>query len=424
LILKVRIGYFCKMKHLVIIGTVWPEPTSTAAGTRMLQIMEVFQKENYTITFLSSASKGENSFELESIGVTTKSIQLNDSSFDVLIAQLNPTIVLFDRFMIEEQYGWRIAENCPNALRMLDTEDLHFLRKARETAFKQNRNLVFEDYISDTFKREIASIYRCDLSLIISEYEMQLLTETFKIDAFILHYLPFMVNPISAETLKTFPKFSERKHFITIGNFLHEPNWQTVLQLKKLWKSIKKALPEAEMHIYGAYVSEKAKQLHNEKEGFIIKGRAKSVESVFNSAKILLAPIPYGAGLKGKLLESMQLGLPNVTSLIGAEAMHGNLDWNGCITNSDEEFIEKAIELYSNEMLWNTAQENGMELVNKRYEKALFETEFVLKINDLLSNLVTHRNQNFLGQILQHQTMQSTKFMSRWIELKNKAIDS
>jgi glycosyltransferase involved in cell wall biosynthesis len=291
-------------------------------------------------------------------------------------------------------------------------------------AFKQHRELVFEDYISDVFKREMASIYRCDLTLLISEYEMQLLTETFKIDAFILHYLPFMVNPISAETLKTFPKFSERKHFITIGNFLHEPNWQTVLQLKKLWKSIKKALPEAEMHIYGAYVSEKAKQLHNEKEGFIIKGRAKSVESVFNSAKILLAPIPYGAGLKGKLLESMQLGLPNVTSLIGAEAMHGNLDWNGCITNSDEEFIEKAIELYSNEMLWNTAQENGMELVNKRYEKALFETEFVLKINDLLSNLVTHRNQNFLGQILQHQTMQSTKFMSRWIELKNKAIDS
>jgi glycosyltransferase involved in cell wall biosynthesis len=405
--------------HLVIIGTVWPEPTSTAAGTRMLQIIEVFQKQNWKITFLSSASKGENSFDLESISVGTKAIQLNDSSFDALISELNPTIVLFDRFMIEEQYGWRVAENCPNALRMLDTEDLHFLRKARETAFKQNRDLVFEDYISDVFKREIAAIYRCDLSLIISEYEMQLLTETFKVDASILHYLPFMVNSISIDALKAFPKFSERKHFVSIGNFLHEPNWQTVLQLKKLWKSIKKELPEAEIHIYGAYVSEKAKQLHNEKEGFIIKGRAKSVESVFNSAKVLLAPIPYGAGLKGKLLESMQLALPNVTSKIGAEAMHGTLAWNGFITNSDEEFIEKAIALYSNEELWNTSQENGVDLVNKRYKKALFETEFVLKTNNFLSNLERHRNQNFLGQILQHQTMQSTKFMSRWIELKN-----
>ena len=406
--------------HLVIIGTVWPEPTSTAAGTRMLQIIEVFQREKYKITFLSSASKGENSFDLESIGVQTKSIQLNDSSFDVLITELNPTIVLFDRFMIEEQYGWRVAENCPNALRMLDTEDLHFLRKARETAFKQNRDLVFEDYISDTFKRELASIYRCDLSLIISEFEMQLLTETFKVDGSILHYLPFMVEALNEKTFENIPKFEDRKHFVSIGNFLHEPNWQTVLQLKKHWKSIKKVLPEAEMHIYGAYVSEKAKQLHNDKEGFLIKGRAESVEKVFNSAKVLLAPIPYGAGLKGKLLESMQLGLPNVTTIVGAEAMHKNLEWNGCITNSDEEFIEKAIALYSNETLWNTAQKNGIAIINSRFEKSIFENAFVQQISNLLNNLNQHRNQNFLGQLFQHQTMQSTKFMSRWIELKNR----
>lgn len=406
--------------HLVIIGTVWPEPTSTAAGTRMLQIIEVFQKEKYKITFLSSASKGENSFDLESIGVQTKSIQLNDSSFDVLITELNPTIVLFDRFMIEEQYGWRVAENCPNALLMLDTEDLHFLRKARETAFKQNKTVAFEDYISDIFKREMASIYRCDLSLIISEFEMQLLTETFKVDHSILHYLPFMVEALNEKTFENIPKFEDRKHFVSIGNFLHEPNWQTVLQLKKHWKSIKKVLPEAEMHIYGAYVSEKAKQLHNDKEGFLIKGRAESVEKVFNSAKVLLAPIPYGAGLKGKLLESMQLGLTNVTTIVGAEAMHKNLEWNGCITNSDEEFIEKAIELYQNEELWNSAQKNGIELVNQRFEKSLFETDFITKINELISNLNSHRNQNFFGQILQHQTLQSTKFMSRWIELKNR----
>ena len=410
--------------HLVIIGTVWPEPTSTAAGTRMLQIIEVFQKEKYKITFLSSASKGENSLDLESISVQTKSIQLNNSSFDVLITELNPTIVLFDRFMMEEQYGWRIAENCPNTLKILDTEDLHFLRKTRETAYKQNKTVVFEDYISDVFKRELASIYRCDLSLIISEFEMQLLTETFKVDNSILHYLPFMVEALNEKAFDSFPKFKERKHFVSIGNFLHEPNWQTVLQLKKLWKSIKKALPEAEMHIYGAYVSEKAKQLHNDKEGFIIKGRAESVEKVFNSAKVLLAPIPYGAGLKGKLLESIQFGLPNVTTKVGAEAMHGNLEWNGFITNSDEEFIKKAIELYSNEALWNTAQKNGIDIVNQRFEKSLFETDFISKVNNMISKLEIHRNQNFLGQILQHQTMQSTKFMSRWIELKNKAIDN
>jgi glycosyltransferase involved in cell wall biosynthesis len=403
------------MKHLVIIGTVWPEPNSTAAGSRMLQLISLFQKQGYEITFLCSASKSDFSFDLSQISVKTKAIQLNDSSFDIEIAALNPNVVLFDRFMIEEQYGWRVMENCPNALRILDTEDLHFLRKAREMAFKQNRELVFEDYISDVFKREMASIYRCDLTLLISEYEMQLATETFKIDASMLYYLPFLSEDVNTNVTK----FEDRQHFVSIGNFLHEPNWQTVLALKKYWKSIKKQLPEAELHIYGAYVSEKAKQLHNEKEGFLIKGRAESVADVYSKAKILLAPIPYGAGLKGKLFEAMQLGLPSITTKMGAEAMNGNLDWNGFITSDEDDFVKKAVELYANKSLWETAQKNGYEIIEKRFKKELFATDFMNRIEELQLDLKTHRNQNFLGQILQHQSLQSTKYMSKWIESKN-----
>lgn len=403
------------MKHLVIIGAVWPEPNSTAAGSRMLQLIALFQKQDYEITFLCSASQSDFSFDLNQISVKTKAIQLNDTSFDTIVKELNPNVVLFDRFMIEEQYGWRVMENCPNALRILDTEDLHFLRKAREVAFKQNRELVLEDYISDIFKREMASIYRCDLTLLISKYEMQLATETFKIDSSLLYYLPFL----SEEVNPNVPKFEERQHFISIGNFLHEPNWQTVLQLKKCWKSIKKQLPETELHVYGAYVSEKAKQLHNEKEGFLIKGRAESVKEVYAKARVLLAPIPYGAGLKGKLFEAMQLGLPSVTTKMGAEGMHGNLDWNGFITSEENDFIEKTIELYTNKSLWENAQKNGYEIIENRFKKELFASDFMNKVENLQENLNSHRNQNFIGQILQHQSLQSTKYMSKWIEAKN-----
>lgn len=404
------------MKHLVIIGSVWPEPKSTAAGSRMLQIIALFQQQDYAVTFLSAASKGDFSADLDSLSVTTKNIELNAGSFDAEIKQLDPDIVLFDRFMMEEQYGWRVLENCPNALRILDTEDLHFLRKAREVAFKQNRSLVFEDYISNVFKREMASIYRCDLTLLISKFELKLAVETFKIDTSLLYYLPFLYENNSIEI----PDFSERKHFVSIGNFLHEPNWQTVLQLKQLWKSVKKQLPEAELHIYGAYVTEKAKQLHNEKDGFLIKGRAESVAEVFSKAKVLLAPIPYGAGLKGKLFEAMQFGLPSITTKIGAEAMHDDLPWNGFVSENNEDFIEKAVAIYSDEKSWKIAQENGFTILEKGFKKALFETDFALKIEDLQQNLPTHRNRNFLGQVLQHQSLQSTKYMSKWIEAKNK----
>jgi glycosyltransferase involved in cell wall biosynthesis len=404
------------MKQLVIIGSVWPEPQSTAAGSRMLQLISLFQEQGYDVTFMCSASQSDYSYDLSQISVRTQSIELNNVSFDLEIAKTNPSIVLFDRFMIEEQYGWRVAEQCPNALRILDTEDLHFLRKARETAYKQNRTLVFEDYISDTFKREMASIYRCDLTLLISEYEMQLATEIFKMDASILYYLPFLSEEVNIKV----PKFEDRKHFVSIGNFLHEPNWQTVLLLKKYWSTIKKQLPEAQLLVYGAYVTEKAKQLHDEKEDFLIQGRADNVVTIFQNTRVLLAPIPYGAGLKGKLFEAMQHGLPSVTTAMGAEGMYGNLEWSGAIATHESDFINHAIQLYTEENQWKTAQKKGYEIIEKRFKTSLFAAYFMNKVYYLQENLNTHRNQNFLGQIVQHQSLQSTKYMSKWIESKNK----
>jgi glycosyltransferase involved in cell wall biosynthesis len=353
---------------------------------------------------------------LTQISVNPQSILLNDARFDSEIVKINPSIVVFDRFMTEEQYGWRVAEQCPNALRILDTEDLHFLRKAREIAYKQNRELVFEDYISDVFKREMAAIYRSDLTLIISEFEMELATTTFNIDPKLLYYMPFLSENAPLKT----PKFSERNHFVSIGNFLHEPNWQTVILLKKYWPTIKKQLPNAQLHVYGSYVTEKAKQLHNEKEGFLIQGRAEEVASLFLNAKVLLAPIPYGAGLKGKLFEAMQFGLPSVTTLMGAEGMRGAFDWNGAVTTNETAFIEQAVRLYSDESLWEKAQENGFTILEHRFKKALFASDFKNKITQCLQNLVANRQTNFWGQILQHHSLQSTKYMSKWIEAKNK----
>ncbi len=399
------------MKHLVIIGLVIPEPASTGAGHRMMQLIQLFNDWDYKITFLTAANNIEFSEKID-----VQKIELNNSSFDDLIKNLNPDIVLFDRYLSEEQFGWRVSEQCPNATKILDTEDLHFLREARYKAFKNNKNLEASDLRNDVFKREIASILRCDLSLIISEFEMELLIKTFKISSEILFYLPFLTEPFSKAT----KEFKDRNHFVSIGNFLHEPNWQTVLHLKKLWKTIRQRLPETELHIYGAYATEKVFQLHNEKEGFIVKGRADSVQDIFNQYRVLLAPIPFGAGLKGKLWESMIYGIPNVTTTIGAEGMNGNLPWNGFIEDVETQFIEKSVELYSDENGWLQSQENGYQILEKRFRKELFADSFKNRISEIENHLESHRNSNYLGQILQHHQLNSTKFMSKWIEEKNR----
>lgn len=399
------------MKHLAIIGLVIPEPASTAAGHRMMQLIQLFSENDYRITFLTASNNVEFSEK-----IVIEKIEINNESFDEKIRNLNPNVVLFDRYVTEEQFGWRVAENCPNAVKIIDTEDLHFLREARRKAFVEKRNVEKKDLINDVFVREIASILRCDLSLIISEFEYDLLVDDFKINSNLLFYIPFLTK--SFEKSKT--SFEDRKHFISIGNFLHEPNWQTVMKLKQIWKSIKKQLPEAELHIYGAYTSHKVLELHNEKDGFLVKGRADSVEEIFNQAKVLLAPIPFGAGLKGKLWESMKFGLPNVTTSIGAEAMHKDLPWNGFIEDSDEVFVDRAVELYQNENLWNKAQENGYQILDSLFRKDLFADSFINKVSELMENLENHRSENYIGKILQHHQLNSTKYMSRWIEEKHK----
>ena len=407
-------------KKLLIIGFVWPEPNSTAAGTRMLQLIEIFQKNNYEIVFVSTASLSDKSFHLENLNIQIHDIQLNNSSFDDLIKQINPTIVLFDRFLTEEQFGWRIAKNCPDALRILDTEDLHFLRHARHQAFKENKETSLKHLANDTAKRELASIYRCDLSLIISKYELELLTTTFKVDTSILMYLPFLLENISQEELNTYPSFDERVNFMTIGNFKHEPNWNAVQHLKNtIWPLIRRELPKAELHIYGAYATEKVNQLNNEKEGFIIKGWADNAKEVFKSYRICLAPLQFGAGLKGKLIDAMLYGTPSVTTSIGAEAMHDNLPWNGFIEDNHKVFAKKSVELYQNKKVWKKVQKNGITVINQCYSKKKYSEIFMTYILEIKSNLENHRLQNFIGKILQHHTLQSTKYLSKWIEEKN-----
>jgi len=409
-------------QSVLIIGFVWPEPNSSAAGERMVQLISVFKENGFEVTFASPAMSSDYMIDLEPLGVTKKSIALNCSSFDVFVKELNPTIVLFDRFMIEEQFGWRVAENCPSALRLLDTEDLHCLRLARQKAFKEKRVFSIVDLlVEDVAKREIASILRCDISLIISEYEVEVLESVFKIDSSLLYYLPLLLNDIQVSTSENLPSFEERETFVFIGNFLHEPNWNAVQYLKEtIWPLIRKQIPEAVLNIYGAYPSQKVLQLNNLKEGFLIKRRANDAQEVVRNARVVLAPLRFGAGIKGKLLESMLCGTPSITTTIGAESMCGNLSWNGFIADEPQDFADKAVELYQDKILWIKSQKNGFEIIEKRYLKSLFANDFIEYILKTQTQLKQHRLNNFMGAILQHHTLTSTKYMSRWIEEKNK----
>lgn len=413
------------MKKLLVIGYVWPEPDSSAAGSRMLQLLDVFQRQKYQVFYASPALTSDHMVDLEALDITKVSIELNNSNFDDYVKELNPNIVLFDRFMMEEQFSWRVEKQCPAALRILETVDLHCLRYARHQAVKNNKDANKPEninYNNDIAVREIASILRCDLSLLMSEVEINVLQDIYQVNEDLLLYLPFMYDSLDKnEVTKKWPVFAQRKNFTTIGNFRHEPNWDSILYLKnEIWPLIRQKLKNAELHIYGSYLPKKAQQLHNEKQGFFIKGWADDAIETLSRYRICLSPLRFGAGMKGKLADAMLSGTPSITTSIGAESMQGGYDWPGFVFDTTEEIANSAIELYQNEKTWLEKQQNGITIVNNVFNKAEHEKKFTTKLMSVTSSLGENRKNNFTGMMLRHHTMKSSMYMSQWIEAKNK----
>ncbi len=405
---------------ILIIGLVWPEPEATAAGSRMIQLIDFFIKQGYQLSFASAASRSDLSFDFSEIPITCLDIELNSVSFDEALKKLDPGMVVFDRFLSEEQYGWRVQKICPKAIRVLDTEDLHFLRKSREMAVKKGVDNWMQFIQNDTTKREIASIFRSDLSLIISQFEFNLLQEEFNIDPSLLFYLPFLIDVPGEKNFAELYGFDQRQNFMTIGNFRHQPNLDAVRHLHEdIWPLIRRDLPQAKLYIYGAYGPEAVKQLHNPASGFLIKGWIADKKEAFVNSRLCLAPLRFGAGQKGKLLDAMYYGTPSITSSIGAEGMGSSTKWNGYIEDEAEAFASKAVQLYQDKTLWIKAQRKGLSLLKENYDKDTYESLFIERLKLLYTELEKYRKSNFIGSMLSHHQHQSSKYLSKWIETKN-----
>jgi len=410
------------LNKVLILGLNWPEPKATAAGIRMIQLIHWFLEKNFKITFASTAAFSDYSADLTILGIDQQHIKLNHHSFDEFVLRLDPSIVIFDRFIMEEQFGWRIEENLPEALRILDTEDLHSLRSYREKALSDQKPFSIADWLSlDITKRELASIFRSDLSLIISEFEIKLLNEKVKVDSNLLFYLPFIYEELTESIVENWLPFDQREHFVFIGNGKHAPNIDAILWLNRsIWPIIRKSLPESELHIYGPYMPESILKMDNEKTGFRIMGWAKDVKCVMSEARLNLVPMRFGAGLKGKLLEGFRSGTPAITTSFGIEGIGQSNEIELCTRDDAISFSNLAIELYLNSDDWKKVQILGMDLLNENFTNEALKEEFFKKIMELANNLNEHRAANIIGGILTHSSLQSTKYLAKWIEAKNK----
>ena len=151
--------------------------------------------------------------------------------------------------------------------------------------------------------------------------------------------------------------------------------------------------------------------------------KRQDLDGFLQSHRLMLAPLQFGAGLKGKVLDAMRNGIPCILTTIAAEGIFGSTEPNGFIEDSLDNFIDKAVQLYNNKPYWKSAQQSGFKTLSIRFSSSLFETVFIQRIHDILNKLQLHRLENITGLLLEYHQNKSTKYFSKWIEEKNKRIN-
>lgn len=380
---------------------VWPEPSSSAAGVRTLELMVALQRHGWQVEALSPCR--DNSFRaaLEARGIRCHEQGPNDSAADALLRSINPDLAVFDRFVMEEQFGWRVRENCPGAAQVVDTQDLHFVRRTRERALKSGASLeAIEKFTGleggEDMVRELSSLYRADMALVVSTWEQELLKQH-GVEA---QWMPLFASEdgISA---------GARDGFCFLGNFRHPPNLDGILWLaRELWdKSL------GSLHLYGAYPPAEISALDG-KENVRVHGPVADHRAALRKHKALLAPLRYGAGIKGKVLEAWMTSTPVIGTPIAFEGMGGG----GWLQFRDKKEFREALARLPEED-WGS--------VGLNHAKAFFhghDSRWAQSMEGLLKNLPALRKRNLVGRLLTHAQANSTKYFSRWIEEKEKRI--
>ena len=147
---------------------------------------------------------------------------------------------------------------------------------------------------------------------------------------------------------------------------------------------------------------------------------AEDALQVMSAARVCLAPLRFGAGIKGKIVDAMLCGTPTVTTPMGAEAMHGEQAWPGAVTRSARDFADNAVRLYTDKVLWQRTQVQAQALLASRYQQSIHGPALIERLVHCQRHLAQIRRDNFTGSMLRHHHHKSTQYMAQWIEAKNR----
>jgi glycosyltransferase involved in cell wall biosynthesis len=259
--------------------------------------------------------------------------------------------------MVAKQLIPRVRLRAPQAKIIYDMVDFHAVRMEREARVKSDPAI---QAAADRMRAiELVNARTADLAIAVSETDRRLLLGADP--AFRIEIIPTIHDtpPLAVSDI------GNRRGLFFVGGFLHAPNRDGIVWFaREVWPLIRGEVPDATLAIAGSNVPNEVLSLGSI-PGVEIVGFVPDLTELFNRARVFVAPLRFGAGVSGKIGQSLARGLPVVTTRIGAEGMPLQDKEHALIADTPQDFAAAVVRLLRDDALWVRLQANGRALIER-----------------------------------------------------------
>jgi GT2 family glycosyltransferase/SAM-dependent methyltransferase/glycosyltransferase involved in cell wall biosynthesis len=347
-------------KRILVIDHSLPMPDRDSGSLRMFQILTILPHLGHRVSFipdnLANIPPYGDDLRKRGIEVVLRP-HIKDVSNYIESHGRKYDVIILSRCGTAKKHIAAVRLHAPQSHVIFDTVDLHFLRTAREAELTQKAEAKM--LAEQTQEQEYSLIKEADETWVVSEAERELLLHDFP-----GKQIEVVSNIVNIQAPKT--SFAERAGFLFIGSFLHPPNVDAVLYfVNDIYPLVTQTLPAVKFYIIGHQAPPEIVALGS--ENIIVVGAVPEVLSFFESVKLSVAPLRYGAGVKGKINQSMGFGVPVIATSIAVEGMCLRDRQDVLIADKPEEFASALIDLYQSEDLWRRLSGNSLKKTKSLY---------------------------------------------------------
>jgi GT2 family glycosyltransferase len=344
-------------RRALVIDAAMLKPDQDSGSLRMFNMIRVLQRLGYSVSFAPSNLAAQDRYAqlLERNGVEV----VRPPDYETLSEYLEKAgnefeLCILSRPLVAERWLETVRLLCPRASVLYDTVDLHFLRREREIDVCGESALP-----ASTKEEELRACRRADAVLAVSAHDRERLARE---DPQLEIHVVSNIHELHPSAVP----FEEREGILFVGGFRHEPNGDAIVWFaREVMPLINQALPDVRLRIVGSEMPDEVRQLAGDR--VLVEGYVPDLTDILDHARVSIAPLRYGSGVKGKVNQSMSHGLPCVVTSVAAEGMEAKPGLEIVIADGAVNFAQAVVKVYQDPALWQRLAANSLQNIERTF---------------------------------------------------------